>query len=177
MKKNSLLCKCLECGDSFYRRESHIYKKAFCSNQCYLAYKKVKSPSGSKATNWKGGTITIRGYKYKYAPNHPNATQKGYVFEHRLVIEKKLGRYLKPEEEVHHINKDRSDNRLNNLELMKRGEHQRMHKMNGRINAWARDYDACLKCKRTDRRHNAKGLCVACDANRRYHNKCKEYKP
>ena len=52
-----------------------------------------------------------------YSPNHPNVTKLGYILEHRLVMEKKIGRYLKPREVVHHINKDREDNRLENLEL------------------------------------------------------------
>lgn len=50
-------------------------------------------------------------------PEHPAAHKVGYVAEHRLVMEKMIGRYLRPEETVHHINGVRTDNRPGNLEL------------------------------------------------------------
>ena len=49
--------------------------------------------------------------------DHPRAHQNGYVFEHTLVMEESLGRYLHPDENVHHRNGVRVDNRIENLEL------------------------------------------------------------
>ncbi len=68
--------------------------------------------------NWKGGKRrNSRGYVLSLAPFHPNADSMGYVREHRLVIEKKIGRYLHRWEVVHHVNKIKDDNRPENLEL------------------------------------------------------------
>ena len=53
-------------------------------------------------------------------PNHPRATKTNYVFEHILVMEELLGRHLRPEETVHHLNGVKDDNRPENLELWTR---------------------------------------------------------
>ena len=81
------------------------------------------NPRGDKAPGWKGGRRRSREYIYIYAPEHPNAVSRGYVCEHRLVMEKKLGRYLTPNEEVHHINGIKDDNRIENLELTVKHAH------------------------------------------------------
>lgn len=73
--------------------------------------------SGNKHPMWKGGKMVVDGYMYIYNPSHPNATKMGYVCEHRLKMEKKLGRYLSKTETVHHKNHDRLDNRISNLML------------------------------------------------------------
>src|SRR3990167_1213822 len=63
--------------------------------------------------NWNGGrTINCAGYIQIYLPIHLYCSGKGYVFEHRLVMEKKLGHYLTRSEIIHHINGNRQDNRI-----------------------------------------------------------------
>lgn len=72
---------------------------------------------GNKHPMWKGGiTKHSAGYIMRYCFGHPRS-YKNRVYEHILVMEKKIGRYLKPKEVVHHINKIRDDNREENLML------------------------------------------------------------
>jgi len=74
--------------------------------------------------NWKGGRYYTNGYVYvKAPPNHPYSNSEGYVFEHRLVMEKVLGRYLEPWEQVHHIDGVRDHNADDNLQLITPSQH------------------------------------------------------
>lgn len=83
---------------------------------------------GIKSNTWKGGrNIDTRGYMRVYAPNHPNKIAGNYVMEHRSVMEKDIGRYLTKEEIVHHINGNKLDNRIENLQLMTPSEHTSHH--------------------------------------------------
>ena len=54
---------------------------------------------------------------YLYSPEHPNTTKRGYVAEHRMVMENKIGRFLKRSERIDHINHNKLDNRVENLKL------------------------------------------------------------
>lgn len=73
------------------------------------------------------GTASIGPYNFAIVKNHPKATKHGYVLEHRVVMENHLGRMLDDNEIVHHINENGKDNRIENLEIMSREEHTRMH--------------------------------------------------
>ena len=74
---------------------------------------------GENNNHYRGYVITTySGYRMLYRPNHPFCDNKGYVREQRLVMEEHLGRYLLPTEQVHHKNKNKQDNRIENLELM-----------------------------------------------------------
>jgi len=61
--------------------------------------------------------IKRSGYWYVMDKSHPFSNKQGYIAEHRLIMEKHLGRFLKPGEIVHHINHDPIDNRIENLGL------------------------------------------------------------
>lgn len=85
---------------------------------------------GSDNSGWRGGIHkSKRGYVYILMPDHPRATMgRGYVPEHVLIMEKHIGRYIRTDEVVHHKNKKRWDNRIENLQLLTGNkEHRHIH--------------------------------------------------
>lgn len=102
---------CKECG----RGLSHTAKITGLCLACYNKTRKGKDSPCFKT----GIRIDQKGYRSILNHDHPFAPKSGYVPEHRLVMEKVLGRYLKPNEKVHHINGMRGDNRPENLMLMR----------------------------------------------------------
>lgn len=72
---------------------------------------------GSLNPKWRGGRMIVGGYMYVYSPDHISRTRAGYVAEHRLVMELKIGRLLTREEAVHHIDGNKLNNEPSNLQL------------------------------------------------------------
>jgi len=78
--------------------------------------------------NRNGYAISKHGYKrVRVGVSHPMADSKGYTYEHRLVMVGFLGRPLEESEVVHHKNGDRTDNRIENLELTDKTRHAKAH--------------------------------------------------
>lgn len=91
----------------------------------------------SDHASWKGGTTKHdAGYVRRKSPGHHRAEKHtSYVFDHILVAEKKIGRKLKRDECVHHINGIKDDNRQENIEVMTKSEHMSFHMRERRKNA------------------------------------------
>jgi len=112
---------CERCGAKFLISIFHSKIQKFCSRRCALRDGVEANPGrfkGDKGSNWKGGRfIHASGYVMVWCPDHPSRqnTTKAHVQEHRLVVEKALGRYLTAKEVVHHVNENKIDNRLINL--------------------------------------------------------------
>lgn len=109
--------KCNFCKEH-YKGYGKRYCSRSCANQDLRKQGKLHSFSvGIRSLHWNGGVMISNGYHYLFRPDHLDATKAGYVLEHRLVMEKFLGRRLEKNEFVHHINGIRNDNRIENLEL------------------------------------------------------------
>jgi hypothetical protein len=80
--------------------------------------------------HWKGGRKTHGdGYIQLHQPDHPASNVQGYIYEHRLIMEQRLGRLLLPKEVVHHIDGDATNNAPDNLMLFASNtEHRGFHK-------------------------------------------------
>lgn len=112
---------CDMCNENFLPwRKSAKY----CSDKCRSDYF-----SGKNGPTWNGGkTKNKQGYVMVLRKDHPFAQKPNFrISEHRLEMEKKIGRYLKKEEHVHHLNGIKDDNRIENLVLITKSEHSSIH--------------------------------------------------
>lgn len=117
--------RCLSCchkgklNHNFGKKHSNKTKRKMSQNHPDI--------SGSKNPNWKNGIKVSQGYIYIYLPNHPN-NKKNYIKKANLVIEKKIKRYLKKAEVIHHKDKNKQNDCISNLVLCKNeSEHQRKY--------------------------------------------------
>jgi hypothetical protein len=109
-------------------KNNPMYGKSFSMSE--EAKKKIsESQKGEGNSCWKGGrTIAGGGYVYIFCPDHPFSDINNRVKEERLVVEEYIGRYLEKKEIVHHINGNKSDNRMENLQIVSSKEHVRIHR-------------------------------------------------
>lgn len=92
---------------------------------------------GPDHPNWKGGRVLISRYWHVWTgPDHPMATKRGYVAEHRLVMAQQLGRVLASKEVVHHRNGDPQNNHPSNLEVFQTNADHLRHELAGRVPNW-----------------------------------------
>jgi len=121
---------CLDCGSTIdVATTSRAKFRGFCRACIYRKLRKNAMPRNGQALD-KGGYVRIHGHY-----DHPRSNKHGQVLEHHLVMEAHLGRLLADNEIVHHINGIKNDNNLENLLLLKRGEHMAHH---GRVGGYRR---------------------------------------
>lgn len=116
---------CKLCKKEFINKSHHV--QMFCSYACSNSIPKKRN-YGIDHPNWIGGRqVTTQGYIEVKAKNHFNSHRRGFILEHRLIMEKHIGRRLLRDEVVHHINHKKTDNRIENLELLTNSEHIRKY--------------------------------------------------
>lgn len=104
------------------------------SSSVVLKYlKKYEIPRRSRNTRsscFQGGrNICSNGYVEIIIPGHPSTNTRGYVYEHRVVAEKRLGRYLRTDEVVHHIDGNKTNNAPENLIVLSNEQHATLHSL------------------------------------------------
>lgn len=128
-----ILLKCCVCGVGFSVKPSHKDRAKTCGQDCNKKYRRQKMSGesnhqfGRRGPERKGvfkGGKRISSWGYVLV-----LQEKGYEFEHRLLMEQHIGRKLGRREHVHHINGNKKDNRIENLELMTKEEHTTHHNL------------------------------------------------
>ena len=116
---------CAECGAMIERLPSQIKERNFCDRRCLGRYRS-KHYVGDRAANWRGGIRYDRDRVMVYAPDNPMANAHGYVYRYRIVAAELIGRPLAPEEIVHHLDGDETNDDPENLTVITQSEHARL---------------------------------------------------
>lgn len=124
---------CIGCGRELRLKPSQGVRQ-YCSRGCE-SLARIKRPTGIEH-NGRPVKFDQFGYVMVWEPDHPNRSMKGWHYQHRLVMEQVMDRFLQPDEQVDHINRIKDDNRPENLQVLSRREHAR--KTGGELRAdWA----------------------------------------
>lgn len=127
--RRSFLYNKQQLGPSGNRQILKIERKCSkCTNTYWVSVPNIRGDlrrgramRAGKCKSCRGTVTTKEGYVWIHRPSHPNAYNGRYVPAHILAMEESLGRYLNPKEEsVHHIDGDKSNNDISNLQLRTR---------------------------------------------------------
>ena len=130
---------CERCGGAYLVPPSQQWRRAarYCSRLCE-GDSRIARPL-DRSHNGRCARLNQHGYVFIHEPKHPKAIKGGWISEHRHVVEQRLGRYLRSDEHVHHVNGNKSDNRSENLEVLTPRAHARVTGAERR--AWHRSID------------------------------------
>ncbi len=109
---------CVDCGCKI---SATGFKRSIEETRCTSCWQK-----GERNSFWKGGKIVDRGYVLILKPEHPRV-RRCYVNRSHLVWEAVNGRYVQPGEVIHYIDGIKDNDVIENLRLMKHGEHSSLH--------------------------------------------------
>lgn len=136
--------RCEYCDKEYLEFYSNVkrHKHHYCCRKCF----NQSLGLGNTVDHWSGGHIAPNGYRYIHMG-------KKQIEEHRLIMQRHIGRPLETWECVHHINGNKLDNRIENLKLTTRWEHNDYHKRDNTC--------LCRMCGEVKRNHG-RGLCDTC---------------
>jgi hypothetical protein len=128
-------------------------------NRLIRHYAHGHTPSGERSPYYKGGwTIDGHGYRLVRYKGHPNANKKGWIKEHRLVMSQFLGRPLESWEHIHHIDGNKLNNDISNLQLVTDSHHGTISNENNRKYGQRCSDPKCKHPDRTEMRKYKNGL-------------------
>lgn len=139
-------CTCLRCGAPFTRFPRDIRRGGgkYCSQACQ---RQSRIGAGKGRWHMPDGYIRV-------------SVPYGQKPEHRLLMERQLGRELLPTELVHHINGIKDDNRIENLQIVSAKEHSAIHL--SLHDCWSLEHESCVECGGKGIAHMAGGYCERC---------------
>lgn len=147
--------KCEQCGVGFQVPPCRVsYGQA---RWCSIACRSIGT-TGAKSPRFKGQPFLRNGYLHVRQQGDRRS-----VPVHRIVMAEHLGRSLRSDEVVHHINGIKTDNRPENLEIHTFASHGKAHQ----LNRWAKQHDQCITCGKTKSKHQGRGVCVNCYSKHR----------
>ena len=122
-------------------RKKHLGRKLSSEHRAKVIKTLRYGLKGKENPAWKGGKYQKsdncyqdkRGWVYLRKPHHPNCMSNGYVAEHRFVMSNHIGRPLTKYEHIHHLNGIKTDNRIENLELVNGQTHNLITMLEKRV--------------------------------------------